>query len=53
VKLNTDENPEVPQRYMVMGIPTLLFFRDGKLIDQVVGAMPRAPFEERVKKHLS
>ena len=53
VKLNTDENPEVPQRYMVMGIPTLLFFKDGKLVDQVVGAMPRVPFEERVKKHLS
>jgi len=53
VKLNTDENPAVPQRYMVMGIPTLLFFKDGKLVDQVVGAMPRAPFEERVKKHLA
>lgn len=52
-KLDTDENPEVPQRYMVMGIPTLLFFKDGKLVDQVVGAMPRAPFEERVKKHLA
>ena len=53
VKLNTDENPEVPLRYMVMGIPTLLFYKDGKLVDQVVGAMPRAPFEERVKKHMS
>jgi len=52
-KLNTDENPEVPQRYMVMGIPTLLFFKGGKLVDQVVGAMPRAPFEERVKKQLA
>jgi len=51
-KLNTDENPEVPQRYMVMGIPTLLFFKGGKLVDQVVGAMPRAPFEARVKKQL-
>src|SRR2546428_13454862 len=52
-KLNTDENPEVPQRYMVMGIPTLLFFKGGKLVDQVVGAMPRAPLEERVKKQLA
>ena len=52
-KLNTDENPEVPQLYMVMGIPTLLFFKGGKLVDQVVGAMPRAPFEERVKKQLA
>jgi thioredoxin 1 len=53
VKLNTDENPRVPQQYMIMGIPTLLFFKDGKLVDQVVGAMPRGPFEERVKKHLA
>ncbi len=52
VKVNTDENPSTPQKYMVMGIPTLLFFKAGKLVDQVVGAMPRGPFEERVKKHL-
>jgi len=53
VKVNTDENPRVPQQFMVMGIPTLLFFKGGKLVDQVVGAMPRGPFEERVKKHLT
>jgi len=53
VEVNTDENPKTPQQYMVMGIPTLLFFKNGKLVDQVVGAMPRGPFEERVKKYLS
>ncbi len=53
LKLNTDENPKTPQQFMVMGIPTLLFFKGGKLVDQVVGAMPRGPFEERVKKHLA
>jgi len=53
VKVDTDENPKTPQQYMVMGIPTLLFFKNGKLVDQVVGAMPRGPFEERVKKYLS
>ncbi|HKW43535.1 MAG TPA: thioredoxin [Thermoplasmata archaeon] len=53
VKVNTDENPRTPQAFMVMGIPTLLFFKNGKLVDQVVGAMPRGPFEERVKKYLS
>ncbi len=52
-KVNTDENPKTPQKFMVMGIPTLLFFKEGKLVDQVVGAMPRGPFEERVKKHLA
>ena len=36
-----------------MGIPTILFFKGGKLVDQIVGAMPRNAFEERVKKHLA
>src|SRR6266581_7892311 len=53
VKVNTDENPKTPQQFTVMGIPTLLFFKGGKLVDQVVGAMPRGPFEDRVKKHLT
>ena len=52
-KLNSDENPKKVQEYMVMGIPTILFFKGGKLVDQVVGAMPQTAFEERVKKHLS
>ena len=52
-KVNSDENPRTVQQFMVMGIPTLLFFKAGKLVDQVVGAMPRGPLEERVKKHLA
>ncbi len=52
-KVNSDENPKVVQEFMVMGIPTILFFKAGKLVDQVVGAMPRNVFEERVKKHLA
>jgi thioredoxin 1 len=52
-KLNSDENPRTVQSYMIMGIPTILFFRDGKLVDQVVGAMPRNAFEDRVKRHLA
>jgi thioredoxin 1 len=53
LKLDTDKNPSVPQRYTIMGIPTLLFFKGGKLVDQVVGAMPRGPLEERLKRHLA
>ena len=34
VKINIDENPETPQKYGVRGIPTLIFFKNGKLIDQ-------------------
>lgn len=52
-KLNSDENPRKVQEYMVMGIPTILFFRNGSLVDQVVGAMPKPALEARVKKHLS
>ncbi|MGQ0797613.1 MAG: thioredoxin [Methanobacteriota archaeon] len=52
-KVNSDENPRTVQSFMIMGIPTILFFRGGKLVDQVVGAMPRNAFEERVKRHLT
>ena len=52
-KVNSDENPRTVQEFIIMGIPTILFFKAGKLVDQVVGAMPRGVFEERVKKHLA
>ncbi len=51
-KINSDENQRKFQEYGVMGIPTLLFFKDGKLVDQVIGAMPKAQLEHRVMKHL-
>ena len=51
-KINSDDNQVKFQEFGVMGIPTLLFFRGGKLVDQVIGAMPRGPFEQRVLKHL-
>jgi len=37
VKVNLDENPEIAQKYHVMGIPALLFFKDGKLVDRLSG----------------
>ena len=42
VKLNIDENPETPQKYGVRGIPTLMFFKEGKLIDTKVGSLPKS-----------
>ena len=51
-KINSDDNQRKFQEYGVMGIPTLLFFRDGKLVDQVIGAKPKAQLEQRVVKHL-
>ena len=40
-KLNTDENQDIAQRYQVQAIPTLLIFKDGKLADRKVGALPK------------
>ena len=46
VKLNVDENPNVAAKYGIRGIPTLLFFKGGKVAKQVVGAVPK----KRLKK---
>ena len=42
VKLNTDENPDIAGKYQIRGIPTLMFFKGGQTVDQVVGAVPKA-----------
>jgi thioredoxin 1 len=41
-KVDTDANPQTPMRYGIMGIPTLLFFKGGKEVDRVVGAVPKS-----------
>ncbi|MEE9464954.1 MAG: thioredoxin [Candidatus Neomarinimicrobiota bacterium] len=51
-KLNADENTK-PGEFGVSGIPTLLFFRDGKVVDQIVGAVPKQTITERLEYHLS
>ena len=51
-KLNIDEHQAVPQQYNVMSIPTLLVFKNGQPIDQVVGAVPKTHLENMVKKAL-
>jgi thiol-disulfide isomerase/thioredoxin len=40
MKLNTDENPETAGRYQIMSIPTILFFKDGKPVEKLIGARP-------------
>ncbi len=49
-KLNVDENPVTAGRFQVMSIPTMLLFKDGKLVDGMVGAMPRPQIEALLKK---
>jgi thioredoxin 1 len=51
-KLNVDENPATPGQYGVRGIPTLILFKDGKVLDQVVGAVPKNQLETLLKKAL-
>lgn len=51
-KMNTDENRMSANNYNIMSIPTLLIFKNGKLIDQVIGAMPRQMLEPMITKHL-
>ena len=52
-KLNVDENPSIATRYRIMAIPAVLFFKNGDLVDQVVGAVPKRVLEEKVKKVLN
>ena len=47
MKLNTDENPEIAGKYRIMGIPTLMFFKNGKIADQVVGQPQRASLKQK------
>lgn len=49
-KLNVDENPDVTCNYQIMSIPTLLVFKGGKLVDRIVGAMPKPMLEERINR---
>lgn len=52
-KLNTDENPEVATRYGIMGIPTIMFFKDGQRIDQIVGVVPKSTLKSKIDNLLS
>jgi thioredoxin 1 len=47
-KLNVDEHPMVAQRYGISGIPALLFFKDGQVVDTVVGAVPKSVLQKHV-----
>jgi thioredoxin 1 len=50
-KLDVDHNQKTAARFNVRSIPTILFFKDGKLVDQVVGAVPRPALEAKFKEH--
>ena len=50
-KLDVDSNQKTAMKFNVRSIPTILFFKDGKLVDQVVGAVPRPALEAKFKEH--
>ena len=52
VKVNVDDADEVAARYRIMSIPTLLFFKNGEMVDKTVGAMPKPALVEKIKANL-
>ena len=53
VKLDVDANQQTTIRFNVRSIPSVLFFKDGRHVDTLVGAFPKGAFDEKVKQHLS
>ena len=51
-KMNVDENMNYPGRYNVRGIPTLLVFKGGQVVEQIVGAVPKDHIEKALDRHL-
>ena len=52
-KLNTDENIELSSKYGIRGIPTLGIFKNGELVDSLVGAVPKSTIEAKLKYYLN
>jgi len=52
VKCNVDDNPISPGKYGIRSIPTLMFFKDGDVVDQVIGIVAKAKLEEVINKIL-
>ena len=51
MKVNVDENPGLAARYEVRSIPTILFVKNGEVVDRVVGAAPKTAFQKVITKH--
>ncbi len=49
-KMNIDDNPQTPAQFGVRSIPTIMLFKDGKMLDQVVGAVPKSELERLISQ---
>ena len=52
VKVNVDDADEIAMRFRIMSIPTLLFFKDGQIVDKTVGAMPKSVLVDKINANL-
>lgn len=51
-KLDVDSNPQTASRFGVRSIPSILFFKNGELVDSVIGAVPKSQLEKKIETHL-
>jgi thioredoxin 1 len=51
-KVDVDSNRQISQRFNIRSIPSILYFKNGQLVDQVVGAYPKRHLEEKIKQHV-
>lgn len=52
-KLNVDENPEIAERYQIRSIPNLKIFKQGQVVDEIIGAVPGSEIKKRVDRYLA
>ncbi len=51
-KVNVDENPEIAMKYGIRSIPTILFIKNGEVVDKQVGAVPKSTLKAKLEKHI-
>jgi thioredoxin 1 len=51
-KLNVDDNPDTAMKFQIRSIPAVLLFKDGKVVDQIIGLQPKEEFKSAIDKHL-
>jgi thioredoxin 1 len=51
-KMNIDDNPDTPTKFRIMGIPAVLLFKNGQVVESVVGLAPKEDFKRAIDKHV-